>query len=129
MHWDFSTHCTCVGLALCVNSLGSCFERSASVAGTTVEAWALGMGMSSAVCCAGVPGMVGGMLRHMRSLRTMQRECAPDLGSLLFVNLLTSLPDMLTSRHAPLMMHVGLLQVKNMSGYNTWKGLVHSAAS
>ena len=22
--------------------------------------------------------MVGGMLRHMRSLRTMQRECAPD---------------------------------------------------
>ena len=29
-------------------------------------------------CCAGVPGMVGGMLRHMRSLRTMQRECAPD---------------------------------------------------
>ncbi len=29
---------------------------------------------------AGVPGMVGGMLRHMRSLRTMQRECAgpPD---------------------------------------------------
>ena len=26
--------------------------------------------------------MVGGMLRHMRSLRTMQRECGPDLSLL-----------------------------------------------
>ena len=40
--------------------------------------YAAGSDLSSTVCCAGVPGMVGGMLRHMRSLRTMKRECAPD---------------------------------------------------
>jgi len=34
---------------------------------------------------AGVPGMVGGMLRHMRSLRTMRRECADPPDSFLSV--------------------------------------------